>query len=191
MIGWGRRVLLRHYLDEGLAVTEISRELGISRQTIYRWINEGELDRDLEEVRYGPRPPVPTKLDPYRAIVRERLEEYPELTAVRLLAEIRAAGYPGGYTQLREYVRKVRPRPPADPLVRFETDPGVQGQVDFAHFRFPWGRRYALLVVLGYSRPTGRRSRPWPRAPSCARPTTCSPWARPASARATSPWRSA
>ena len=138
MIGWERRVLLRHYLDEGLTVTEISRELGISRQTIYRWINEGELDRDLEEVRYGPRPPVPTKLDAYKAIVRERLEEYPELTAVRLLAEIRAAGYPGGYTQLREYVRKVRPRAPADPLVRFETDPGVQGQVDFAHFRFPW-----------------------------------------------------
>ncbi len=133
-------------------MTEISRELGISRQTIYRWINEGELDRDLEEVRYGPRPPVPTKLDPYKAIVRERLEEYPELTAVRLLAEIRAAGHPGGYTQPREYVRKVRPRAPADPLVRFETDPGVQGQVDFAHFRFPWGRRYLLLVVLGYSR---------------------------------------
>ena len=152
MIGWERRVLLRHYLDEGLTVTEISREPGISRQTIYRWINEGELDRDLEEVRYGPRPPVPTKLDAYKAIVRERLEEYPELTAVRLLAEIRAAGYPGGYTQLREYVRKVRPRAPADLLVRFETDPGVQGQVDFAHFRFPWGRRYLLLVVLGYSR---------------------------------------
>jgi hypothetical protein len=35
--------------------------------------------------------------------------------------------------------------------VRFETDPGVQGQVDFAHFRFPSGR-YALLVVLGYYR---------------------------------------
>ncbi|WP_420447675.1 DDE-type integrase/transposase/recombinase [Candidatus Palauibacter sp.] len=24
--------------------------------------------------------------------------------------------------------------------------------MDFAHFRFPWGRRYLLLVVLGYSR---------------------------------------
>ena len=74
MIGWGRRVLLRHYLDEGLTVTEISRELGISRQTIYRWINEGELDRDLKEVRYGPQPPVPIKLDPYarRSIVAPR-----------------------------------------------------------------------------------------------------------------------
>ena len=30
--------------------------------------------------------------------------------------------------------------------------PDMQGQVDFAHFRLPWGRRWALLVVLGYSR---------------------------------------
>ena len=29
---------------------------------------------------------------------------------------------------------------------------GRQAQVGFAEFRFPWGKRYALLVVLGYSR---------------------------------------
>lgn len=152
MIGWERRVLLRHYLDQGLTITEISRELEISRQTIYRWVKRGEVDRDIEEVRYKPRPPVPTKLDPYKALIRERLREFPELTALRLFEEIRADGYPGGYTQVKEYVRRVRPAPPEEPVVRFETPPGKQGQVDFAHFRFPWGRRYALLVVLGYSR---------------------------------------
>ena len=36
--------------------------------------------------------------------------------------------------------------------MRFETPAGRQAQVDFAEFRFPWGKRYALLVVLGYSR---------------------------------------
>lgn len=97
--------------------------------------------------------------------MRERLEEYPELTAVRLLAEIGAAGYPGSYTQLREYVRQVRPRPPAEPTVRFETEPGVQGQVDFAHFRFPWGRRYRIRTQLA----TTAGSRP-PCAPRGCRP---------------------
>lgn len=58
----------------------------------------------------------------------------------------------GGYTQVKEYVRTVRPSPPEEPVVRFETAPGVQAQVDFADFRLPWGKRYALLVVLGYSR---------------------------------------
>jgi transposase len=36
--------------------------------------------------------------------------------------------------------------------MRFETPPGHQAQVDFAHFKLPWGVRYALVVVLGYSR---------------------------------------
>ena len=36
--------------------------------------------------------------------------------------------------------------------MRFETPPGHQAQVDFAEFRLPWGKRHALIVVLGYSR---------------------------------------
>ena len=154
MIGWERRVLLRHYLKQGMTKTAVAEELGVSRRTVHYWIETGQLDRDVGEdtLRYGPRPPVPTKLDRYRAIIRSRLAEYPELTAVRLFAEIKATGYSGGYTQVKEYVRVVRPRPPSEPVVRFETAPGHQGQVDFADFRLPWGKRYALLVVLGYSR---------------------------------------
>jgi len=154
VIGWERAVRLRHYLEEGYTQSEIARELGISRRTVYRWIKSGNLDRELSPatVTYGPRPPVAHKLDPYKAIIRQRLADYPELTAVRLLAEIRAAGYPGGYTQLKEYVRRVRPKAPPEAVVRFETPPGRQAQVDFAHFRFPWAKRYVLLVVLGYSR---------------------------------------
>lgn len=154
MIGWRKRVLLRHYLDEGMSKTELAAKLGISLRTIYHWIQTGQLDRDLaaDTVCYGPRPPVPTKLDSYKGIILARLEQYPKLTAVRLFEEIKAAGYPGGYTQLKEYVREVRPRPPEEPVVRFETPPGRQAQVDFADFKLPWGKRYALLVVLGYSR---------------------------------------
>jgi transposase len=153
VIGWEDRVLFRHYLDEGMTKTAIAERLGISRRTVSRWITKGELDRDPDEPpRYKARPAVPRKLDAYRSIIAARLEEYPKLSSVRLLEEIRAAGYEGGYTQLKEYVRQVRPRPPEDPVVRFETAPGRQAQVDFADFLFPWGRRYALMVVLGYSR---------------------------------------
>ena len=59
-------------------------------------------------------------------------------------------GYLGGYSRLCDYVRTLRPAP--EPVVRFETPPGHQAQVDFASCQLPWGRRYALLVVLGYSR---------------------------------------
>ena len=154
MIGRETRMLLRHYLEQGGSKSALARQLGISRDTVHRWIRDGDLDRDLDgaAVHYGPRPTVPTKLDRYKAVIADRLATYPDLSAVRLLEEIRAAGYEGGYSQLKDFVRGVRPTPPPDPVIRFETPPGRQAQVDFARFRFPWGVRYALLVVLGYSR---------------------------------------
>jgi len=154
MYGRERRVLLRHYLEQGLSKAELARTLGVSRRTLYYWIDGGELDRELdnEPVRYAARPPVGRKIDRYRDVIQARLAEFPRLSATRLYDEIRAAGYAGGYTQVKEYVRAVRPVPPSDPVVRFETPAGLQAQVDFAEFRLPWGKRYALLVVLGYSR---------------------------------------
>jgi transposase len=148
------RVLLRHYLEQGVGKAELARKLGVSRRTVYHWIETDQLDRDLDDdaVQYTPRPAVPTKLDPYKGIIQERLQAYPRLTAQRVLEEVRAAGYPGGYSQLKLYVRQVRPRLINDAVQRFETPAGFQGQVDFASFNLPWGRRYALVVVLGYSR---------------------------------------
>ena len=154
MYGREHRVLLRHYLERGLSKAEVARELGVSRRTVYHWIESGQLDRDLDDaaVQYSPRPAVARKIDAFGSVIDARLAEFPKLTATRLFDEVRAAGYAGGYTQVKEYVRRVRPAPVPDPVVRFETPPGHQAQVDFAEFRLPWGKRYALLVVLGYSR---------------------------------------
>ncbi|MGE4085196.1 MAG: IS21 family transposase [Vicinamibacterales bacterium] len=154
MFGRETRMLLRHYLAQGTSKSALARQFGVSRDTIHRWIRDGDLDRALDDeaVRYGPRPPVPTKLDAYKAIIEARLAAYPQLSAVRLLDEIRAAGYAGGYSQLKAFVRRIRPVPAPAPVIRFETPAGRQAQVDFARFRFDWGVRYALLVVLGYSR---------------------------------------
>lgn len=149
-----RRVLLRHYLEQGVGKTELARRFGVSRRTVYHWIETAQLDRELDDaaVTYKPRPPVSRKLDRYRGIIQARLQLYPLLTAQRLFEEIRSDGYAGGYTQLKDYVREIRPRDLDDTVRRFETPAGFQGQVDFATFNLPWGRRYALIVVLGYSR---------------------------------------
>ena len=152
MYGWDTLVLLQHLLDQGLSKTAIAARLGVSRRAIYHWIATGQLTRDVDAPVPRKGRPRTTKLDKFKDIITDRLTTYPELSAVRLFAEVKAAGYTGGITQLRDYVAVVRPRPEPEPVVRFETPPGRQAQVDFAEFRLPWGKRYALLVVLGYSR---------------------------------------
>jgi transposase len=73
--------------------------------------------------------------------------------------ELRELGYCGGYTILTDLLRELRPSDRSAYEVRFETPPGRQAQVDFAHFRTvftdePSVERIIWLfsMVLGHSR---------------------------------------
>lgn len=140
-------IVLRHYAKEGLTKTAIAKTLGINRRTVHRHLSNGN-----EEPGYGPRPPRPSKLDHYKGYLMGRIETYPELSASRLLAEVRDLGYRGGYTILKDYLRVHRPKHPLTIEQRFEVAKGQQAQVDFATFKTPFGTVYALLVVLSWSR---------------------------------------
>ena len=76
-------MLLKECLDRGVSKTELSRRFGVSRRTIHGWVETGQLDRDLSkgETRYSPRAPVTHKLEPYKGIIQERLEEFSRLSA--------------------------------------------------------------------------------------------------------------
>jgi transposase len=100
LIKWEIRVLLIHYLEQGVSKSSIARKLGLNRRTINRWIAEGQLERDLEtsEIPAPIRRSRPSKLEPFKPIIDARLESYPALSAVRLFDEVTAAGYTGGLT---------------------------------------------------------------------------------------------
>ncbi len=151
MIGRETRMLLRHYLAQGMTKSALARQLGISRVRVHRWIRGGELDRDLGAEPLRPKvPPRPSKLDPYKPLILARLKAFPELSAVRLFEEVKAAGYLAGYDPVKCYVRAVRPRPEPEPVVRFKTPPAHQAQEDFAEFKFPWGKRLELTPIGGH-----------------------------------------
>ncbi len=42
MIGREKRMLLRHYLEQGGSKSALARQLGISRDTVHRWIRAGD-----------------------------------------------------------------------------------------------------------------------------------------------------
>jgi len=76
------------------------------------------------------------------------------IPATVLIREIRDQGYAGGISQLKVYLATLKPQRTAEPVVRFETPPGKQMQVDFMSIRRGRDRLSAFGATLGYSRAT-------------------------------------
>jgi transposase len=97
----------------------------------------------------------PSLLDPFRPLIRKLVLE-DELTAERVLEEVKGTGYSGGYTILREYIGTFRPRSSRRPHDRFETEPGEQGQVDLSPYTVMLGLTPTKVVcfsmIFGFSR---------------------------------------
>ena len=99
--------------------------------------------------------PRPTKLDPFKGYLNERVAAAKPhwIPASVLFREIQAMGYTGGVSRLKEYLIQFK-QPEPDPVVRFETAPGQQLQVDFTTIYRYRSRLKAFVATLGYSRAT-------------------------------------
>ena len=126
-----REIVMIHDLKrQGLGISAIARRTGLDRKTVRR-----HLERGIEAARYGPRQPRPRLIDPYADYLRQRIAAFPGLSGRRLWREIAELGYSGGYTAVTDLLREARPPAQAGFERRFETPPGRQAQVDFAHFK--------------------------------------------------------
>ena len=133
---------------QGKGIHEIARATGLARNTVR------EIIRGQHDGHYGPRPQRRRKLDEHTGYLRQRLERAGDyrLHATVLLRELRERGYDGGLTQLKDFLRAARPTAPVGPVIRFETPPGQQLQIDFVVFRRGVSPLRAFTAELGYSR---------------------------------------
>ena len=140
----------RLHAAEGLSIKEISRRLGVGRNTVRSAVRS-------EEPPSYQRAAGGSTVDKHEPRIRDLLAEFPRMPATVIAERI---GWTGGRTVLQERVRELRPLfMPADPCQRTEYRPGELAQWDlwFPPVKIPLGQGQSasppvIVGVSGYSR---------------------------------------
>ena len=144
--------MIHKMLKQGLSKSAIARKLDISRDTVakYSKLPEGYIPVIKREA-------VSTTVDPYLPNIARMLEEAHKLEvsipSSAIYQEIQKLGYRGSLRWMRDIMIRHQLRQKVEDeeaLVRFETDEGVQMQVDWVEF--PKDGLSAFVATMGYSR---------------------------------------
>jgi transposase len=144
-----RAEMRRLVLGDGWKIGTVARRFSVHHSAVRRAVFGATSDKG----RVGP----PSALEPHKVYIVERLEKFPQLTAARLLLELRERGYDLGIAILRRYIAKVRGPRERKAYLRIEVGPGEQAQVDWGSFG--WMRvgttqrpLSCFVMVLSWSR---------------------------------------
>lgn len=148
MIDYETYCRIRLLADKGLKASQIAAELRLDLKTVEKW-----MARESFQQRQSPK--RSSKLDGFKSQIIALLDRHP-YTAQQIFQQLQQQGYAGGYTILKDYVRRVRPvRKPAFLMLEFAA--GECAQVDWGQYgSVPVGstrRRLSFfLMVLCHSR---------------------------------------
>jgi transposase len=119
--------MIRELFAQGLNITAISDKTGYDRKTVKKYLDLTTIPEPKQRAKKE------SKLDEFKEYIIKKLHEGP-FTAVRLFREIQERGFTGKCTIVRDFVRKVRPDYGVQAVLRYETKPRVQAQVDWSEF---------------------------------------------------------
>jgi transposase len=142
---------IRILSKQGKGIREISRIMGISRNTVRKYLRVSN-----KEPSYSQRPRRPGKLDPFRGYLKDRIKAAlpHRLPAPVIHREIKAMGFEGSERLVRLFLSSQYCTSEPEPVVRFETPPGQQMQVDWCELRRGKKPLCAFVATLGFSRAT-------------------------------------
>jgi transposase len=143
---------IRNDYKKGLSYAAIGEKYNIDWRTAKKYAHSDH------KPKYELSEPKRSKLDPYKPAIDEWLEEAP-YSAARILDKVQEMGSDSKYTIVKQYVSSKKGELNQKATLRFETMPGLQGQVDWANFEnykvIESGEEkklYCFLMILGYSR---------------------------------------
>ncbi len=148
MIDYETFMKIKTAYEDGLTCPQIAGKLELDERTVHKW---------LEKSRYCQRKSSfkSSKLDPFKDYILRRLEEYP-FSATQIFQKLREMEFTGGFTIVKDYVRKVRPGR-VKAFLKLSFAPGECAQVDWGTYgtvRVGSCRRKLnfFVMVMCYSR---------------------------------------
>jgi transposase len=138
---------------EGRSQSCIALILGVTRRTVYNYLQE----KVFSSPHRRGRPRGFSKLSAFYGHIGAKLEEDFDMNAEVLFEQLQSIGYAGKISILRDYVRHKREEMTNYAVMRFETQPGQQAQVDWADAGYcsvdaQRRKRSAFIMKMGYSR---------------------------------------
>jgi len=135
---------------QGHSIRHIARKLGIHRKTVKKYLTEGSMPSYRNQKKRS------SILEPYYQIIEDYLKE-DNYQGSWIFERIKNFGYQGSYDTVKICVREKKKQLSRLAYIRFETEPGLQAQVDWADFKIlesdgSQSTCYAFVMVLGYSR---------------------------------------
>jgi len=137
---------------KGLSQRKIARKLGISRNTVKKYLENPE----FPDSRNGDRKRK-SLLDPYVGNIEAWLKEDFDYTGTWIYDRLTNMGFSGSYEIVKRKVHDLKAERQKIAYMRFETEPGYQAQVDFGEFQVENAdgsikKLYLFSMILGYSR---------------------------------------
>jgi len=124
MIRSGLINMIREKAQKGKSAYAIGKELGISKNTAKKYMNQPRAEHGLKGRK------KPSKLDPFKPEIHEMLKSG-IFNCVVIHERLQDKGYTGGITIIKDYVKPFRPAKSALAVRRYETLPGKQAQMDW------------------------------------------------------------
>ena len=120
---------------KGWPIRRISKELGISRGRVRRWLVSNSVLRDTTTVDEITTKKIrQSKLDPYKEMIAKLLDKYSDITGQRVYEHISEKGFEGKITIARDYLRSIRQAGKKTPVRMVETDPGQRAAHDWSDY---------------------------------------------------------
>jgi len=137
---------------QGHSERAIARKLGIHRETVKTHLASEALPGESSNKRQQ----RTSLLDPYRQVIQDFLDE-DDYKATWIFDKLKNLGFTGGYEIVKRHVARIKEKKTSLAYIRFETEPGMQAQVDFGDFQITEADGstttvHAFVVVLGFSR---------------------------------------